>query len=333
MNELLVEATRGGAVESVHPVSVAVTDTEGHLLAESREPALVSFWRSAAKPFQAMPLVEDGAADRFGFSEDELALTCASHSSEPAHLAVVDRMLARIGLTEEALACGPHDPLDPVVARRVIREGTTLTPRWSNCSGKHTGMLALALHHGWPTAGYQKRGHPVQDRVERAVADWTGVARAKLLHAVDGCTVVCFGLSVRAMATAYARFGASHEPAPRRLRQAMMAHPLLVAGTGRYCTELMSALPGRIIAKVGAEGVYSAALPEQGVGITLKVEDGDSRAAPVALHATLCQLLPVLGMDTAPLAALAHRGTVPTVNTRGEVTGDLRAVGSLRFRV
>jgi L-asparaginase II len=333
MNELLVEATRGGAVESVHPVSVAVTDTDGRLLADSRHPALVSFWRSAAKPFQAMPLVEDGAADRFHFGEQELALSCASHSSEPAHLAVVDRMLKRIGLTEDALACGPHEPLDARVARDVIRQGTTLTPRWSNCSGKHAGMLALALHKGWPTSGYQKRGHPLQDRIERTVAQWTGIAPSELLHAVDGCTVVCFGLPLSGMATAYARFGASREPAPSRLRQAMMAHPHLVAGTGRFCTELMAALPGQIVAKVGAEGVYSAALPAQGVGITLKVEDGDSRAAPVALYAVLCQLLPVLGVNAAPLAALAHRGTVSTVNTRGEVTGALRAAGSLRFRV
>jgi L-asparaginase II len=333
MNELLVEATRGGAVESVHPVSVAVTDADGRILADSRHPALVSFWRSAAKPFQALPLVEDGAADRFRFGEEELALTCASHSSEPAHLAVVDRMLHRIGLTEDALACGPHEPLDARVARDVIRHGTTLTPRWSNCSGKHAGMLALALHHGWPTSGYEKRGHPLQERVERSVVKWTGVAPAALLHAVDGCTVVCFGLPLIGMATAYARFGASREPAAVRLRQAMMAHPHLVAGTGRFCTELMSASPGQIVAKVGAEGVYSAALPAHGVGVTLKVEDGDTRAAPVALYAVLCQLLPVLGVDVAPLATLANRGTVPTVNTRGEETGALRAAGSLRFLI
>lgn len=333
MNELLVEATRGGAVESVHPVSVAVTDIDGRLLAESRHPALVSFWRSAAKPFQAMPLVEDGAADHFGFGDEELALTCASHSSEPAHLAVVDRMLARIGLTEDALACGPHEPLDPAVARQVIRQGTTLTPRWSNCSGKHAGMLALSLHNGWPIKGYEKRGHPLQARIEQTVAHWTGVAPSDLLQAVDGCTVVCFGLPLTGMATAYARFGASGEPAAGRLRQAMMTHPQLVAGTGRFCTELMSALPDQVVAKVGAEGVYSAALPAQGVGITLKVEDGDSRAAPVALYAVLCQLLPVLGVDVAPLAALAQRGTVTTFNTRGEVTGAVRAAGSLRFLV
>lgn len=333
MNELLVEATRGGAVESVHPVSVAVTDADGRRLAESRHAELVSFWRSAAKPFQAMPLVEDGGADHFQFGDEELALTCASHSSEPAHLAVVDRMLQRIGMTEEALACGPHEPIDSNVAREVIRQGTTLTPRWSNCSGKHAGMLALALHNGWPTSGYQKRGHPLQQRIERTVADWTGIAPGDLLHAVDGCTVVCFGLPLNGMAAAYARFGASQEPAAVRLREAMMAHPHLVAGTGRFCTELMSAYPGKIVAKVGAEGVYSAAIPGLGVGIALKVEDGDSRAAPVALYAVLCQLLPVLGVDVAPLGELASRGTVPTLNTRGEVTGTLRAAGSLRFLV
>jgi L-asparaginase II len=219
------------------------------------------------------------------------------------------------------------------VAREVIRQGITLTPRWSNCSGKHAGMLALALHHGWPIEGYQRRGHPLQERVERVVSDWSGTSSADLLHAVDGCTVVCFGLPLIAMATAYARFGASSAPAPSRLRQAMMTHPHLVAGTGRFCTDLMRAMPGQIVAKVGAEGVYSAALPAKGVGIALKVEDGDSRAAPVALHAVLTQLLPVLGIDAAPLETLAHCGTVTTRNTRGEVTGAIRAAGSLRFLV
>jgi L-asparaginase II len=194
-------------------------------------------------------------------------------------------------------------------------------------------MLALALHHGWPTAGYEKRGHPLQERIERTVAQWTGITPSEMLFAVDGCTVVCFGLPLTGMATAYARFGASREPAAFRLRQAMMAHPHLVAGTGRFCTELMSALPGQIVAKVGAEGVYSAVLPTQQVGIALKVEDGDARSAPVALYAVLCELLPRLGVDPAPLAALAHRGTVPTLNTRGETTGALRSAGSLHFLV
>jgi L-asparaginase II len=157
------------------------------------------------------------------------------------------------------------------------------------------------------------------------------VAPAEILHGVDGCTAVSFGLSLHGMATAYARFGASPEAAPTRLREAMMHHPFLVAGTGRFCTELMSAMPGDIISKVGAEGVYSVALPKQGIGIALKVEDGDGRCAPVALYGVLRAVLPVFGLDSSPLAPLEVRGAEPIINTRGEVTGVLRCTGAPRF--
>ena len=171
---LRVEATRGELVESVHPVAAAVVDAEGRLLAASRDPDLVTWWRSAAKPFQALPLVEDGAADRFGLTEEELALVCASHSSEPRHLELIDRLLAKLEIGEESLACGTHTPLSPVVAGAVARGVASMTPRWSNCSGKHAGMLALAKHHRWPLAGYQSAGHPIQDRILGAIAEWTG---------------------------------------------------------------------------------------------------------------------------------------------------------------
>lgn len=333
MNAFVVESTRGKMVESIHRVSLAVTDTDGRLLAESGDPSLVTYWRSAAKPFQAMPMVEDGAADRFGLVPEELALACASHSSERIHLDVVDRFFRRIGLGEEALACGPHPPLGSAVAEMVMRTGLKLTPRWSNCSGKHTGMLAQALHHGWPTKGYERDGHPVQARIAECIAEWSGVPAGRLARAVDGCTAVCFGLPLTGMATAYARFGASEKPAARRLREAMLAHPMLVAGTGRFCTELMTAWPGGIVAKVGAEGVYGAALPAHGVGIALKVEDGDMRAAPVALLGVLDALLPALRVDPSALAAVRDRAEVPTRNTRGEITGVLRASGAPRILV
>jgi L-asparaginase II len=331
MNPFVVEATRGDAIESLHTVSLAVSDTNGRLLAEAGHPGLVTYWRSAAKPFQGMALVADGAADAFGFGDEALALACASHSSEPRHLAVVTDMLQRIGLTEDALACGPHPPISQQVADDALRAGTVVTPKWSNCSGKHTGMLALALHHGWPTEGYARRGHPVQERILQDVTAWTGVQEAGLLRAVDGCTAVCFGLPLRAMALAYARFGAATDPAAARLRSAMMTHPFLVAGTGRFCTDVMTAFPGAIVAKVGAEGVYSAALPQHGIGIALKVEDGDSRSAPVALYGVLQLLLPHLGVDIGPLAMLAEQGELSLRNTRGEVTGYLRCAGTPRF--
>ncbi len=333
-SDFRVESTRGGMVESVHRVSLAVVDASGRLLAETGDPALVTFWRSAAKPFQAMPLLLDGAAARFGFDQRELALACASHSSEPIHLEVVDGMLKKVGLTEKALACGTHPPLSPVIAELVLRHSMGMTPRWSNCSGKHTGMLALALTHGWPTAGYQDAAHPVQGRILQEVERWTDLSASQMRFGVDGCTVVCYGLPLRAMALAYARFGASTEPAAVTLRTAMAAHPELVAGLGRLCTDVGQATRGAVIAKVGADGIYCATLPAAGIGIALKVEDGDMRSSAPALLGVIRQLvergLVALDWGALPPAALRH-AALPTVNTRGTVTGTLAVAGTMRF--
>jgi L-asparaginase II len=333
MSDLHIEATRGELVESVHRISVAVVDWKGRMVAESGDPDLVTFWRSAAKPFQAMPLVSDGGADRFGLTTRELALCCASHSSEPDHLAVTDSILEKIGLTEQALACGPHTPLSSQVAEEITRKGIRITPRWSNCSGKHSGMLALALHRGWPIEGYNQAGHPVQERIIEELVRWTGVDREELYCSIDGCNTVCFGLALRGMATAYARFGVETDQGAERLRGAMTEYPAMVGGTGRPCTDLMAVFRGGLVAKIGAEGVYSAALTRHGLGISLKAEDGDMRSAPIALVAVLDQVLDRLG-DQAGRDALrrtTHHDHVPIRNTRGIVTGALSASGHLRF--
>lgn len=330
MSDFRVESTRGDLVESVHRVSAAVVDDGGRLIAAAGDPSLVTYWRSAAKPFQAMPLLADGAAEAFGLGSEELALACASHSSERMHLDVASRFLTRIGAAEDELACGPHPPLGTAVAEMVVRTGHALTPRWSNCSGKHAGMLALARHRGWNPAGYERLGHPVQERMIGEVERWTDVPRTHMRFGVDGCTAVCFGLPLTGMALSYARFAASPDAAASRLRQAMIAHPMLVAGTGRFCTEIMAAWPGGIIAKVGAEGVYSAALLEERIGIALKIEDGDMRSAPVALMGVLRALVPS-GAGLQALDAVVRREELPTRNTRGEVTGVLRHAGVLRF--
>jgi len=333
MSDLHIEATRGELVESVHRVSVAVVDASGRLIAESGDPDLVTFWRSAAKPFQAMPLVADGAAERFGLDQRELALCCASHSSEPEHLAVTDSILGKLGLTEQALACGPHTPLSSAVAEDALRKGLKITPRWSNCSGKHSGMLALALHHGWPVEGYNRAGHPVQERILDEVVRWTGVDREDVFSSIDGCNTVCFALALRGMAMAYARFGADESRPAVTLRDAMTRQAYMVGGTGRPCTDLMTAFHGGLIAKIGAEGVYSAALPRHGLGISLKAEDGDMRSAPIALVAVLVQLLTQLGDQEGLRAvrATSHHAQVPIRNTRGIVTGALSASGGVRF--
>jgi L-asparaginase II len=333
-----VEQTRGDTVEVWHDVHVAVVDAVGRVVAGAGDPGLVTFWRSAAKPFQALPLVEDGAADTFGLTSEDLALACASHSSEPDQVARVRALLAKIGCSERDLLCGPHPPLSERVARDYATRGVQLTAVYSNCSGKHAAMLALARHHGWPTASYTRLEHPVQQRGLDAVSHWTDVPRGAVKTAVDGCGVACFGLPLTSMALAYVRLGGAAEDGPSarpvnpaaarpangaasRIVTAMLRHPDLIAGDGRPCTELMRAHPGRVIAKVGAEGVYCALLLRERLGVALKVSDGHGTAAVLALAAVLAEL----GLEPQP-AALAAR---PIVNTRGETVGELRVHGQL----
>jgi L-asparaginase II len=327
-----VDVTRGELSESVHAVEVAVVDAEGRLVASAGEPDLVTFWRSAAKPFQALPLVADGGADRFGLGADAIALACGSHSSEPMHVDLALRMLAAIGCQEADLACGPHTPLSPAVHEAALRAGTTLTPAWSNCSGKHAGMLALARHRGWPTAGYERSGHPAQQRILAEVARWTGLAEGEIVQAVDGCTTVCFGLPLRHMALAYARLGVSREPAAVRVRQALAMYPELIGGTGRLCTDLIRESQGAVLAKVGAEGVYCAALPHAGLGVALKVIDGDMRSSQAALLGVLAQV-DKAGALPSVLEALSSYATPAIRNTRRAQTGVMRPAGTLRFHV
>ena len=204
----------------------------------------LTFLRSAAKPFQAIPLVADGAADRFKVSSEELALACASHNSEPAQVALVGPWLERIGCNEADLACGPHRPLWRDLALPSETRDLTEVPRTpvaSNCSGKHTGMLTLARHRAWPVAGYEDATHAVQRRCLEEMARWAGLSQGEIAVAVDGCAVSCFAIPLVRMAVAFARLGTSEEPSARRVAAAMMKHPDVVAGRGRLCTAAMQA--------------------------------------------------------------------------------------------
>jgi len=309
-----VENYRGSVLESRHRVHVAVVDASGKLVAQAGDSAYRTFWRSAAKPFQALPLVEDRVVERLGLTRQDLALACASHSSEPAQVELVREFLQRAQCSERDLMCGPHRPLSDAVAKDYETRGVRLTAVYSNCSGKHTGMLALAKHHGWPTEFYARGDHPVQQRCLKSVSDYTDVPATEIGVAVDGCGVSCFALPLHNMALAYARI-------PATVLEAMVLHPELVAGEGRPCTELMRAHPGRVVAKVGAEGVYSAALIREGLGVTLKVEDGHSVAASLAIAAVLGEL----GLRPQPTWLL----TKPITNSRGETVGEMRVNGGL----
>jgi L-asparaginase II len=330
VNPLRVESRRGRTIESVHRVSVAVVDAAGRRVAVNGNPGFPTFMRSAAKPFQAMPVVADGAADAYAMSTEELALACASHNSERRQVAVTRGLLGRLGCTEADLACGPHRALalELAVLLPGERPPDDIEPPGhlaSNCSGKHSGMLALARFHGWPAQGYHLPDHPVQQRCREEVARWTRLSPAAIAEAVDGCGVVTFQVPLDAMAGAFARLGVADEAAAVRVREAMLAHPELVAGRHRLCTAVMRAYPGDVVAKVGAAGVYGVALPRRGLGLAIKVEDGDDRANMAALVAVLAQL----GLGPSP--ELERFARFPTYNTRNEIVGATEPVGAISF--
>lgn len=322
--QCVVEVVRGAVVESRHRVHVAVVDAEGRLRAYAGDPDLVTFVRSSAKPLQALAMVEDGAADRFGLTDEEIAIACGSHSGTPAHLRIVESILAKVGLDAEALACGPHLPFHEGTVRELQEAGLEPVRLHNNCSGKHAGMLALARARGWETQGYNRPEHPVQWRMLDEIARWARLPPEGIALGNDGCGVVCFALPLRHMALAFAGVAGAvrrGERGPSRVVGAMLAHPEMVAGEGRLCTELMRRAEGRVFAKIGAEGVYCVGVPGAELGIALKVEDGAARAVAPAVLAVLRELDLISEDDLGAMHALVYPDVV---NTRGEVVGQLR---------
>lgn len=318
-----VRVFRGELVESVHLVDAAVVDAQGALIASAGNPGRITYWRSAAKPFQLLPLVEAGGVDRFGLDARDLAVACASHSGEPVHVAQVRHFLAAAGLDEAMLQCGAHPPLHEPSARLLQARGESPAPIHCNCSGKHAAMLALARLLGADTARYLEPEHPVQKRILDAVAAASGMPRERIGVAVDGCGAPVFALELSAMARAYARLAAAEEESPLgRIRRAMIEHPYLVAGAGRLSTEAMELLRPELVAKSGAEGVFCAGLTGPGFGIALKVRDGAARAAGPALLAIL-NAAGLLGPGARE--RLAHHLRPEVRNHSGRVTGHVAA--------
>jgi L-asparaginase II len=297
-NPVLVEVSRGPLIESRHRGAVAIADASGKIVFAIGDVAAPVFPRSAVKALQALPLVESGAADRFGLRDEELALACASHSGEPGHIAVVERMLAAAGLDASALRCGTHWPMSQSAAYALARTGTA-SALHNNCSGKHAGFLCLACALGTDHAEYWRPEHKVQREVRAAIEDVTGVVLAEDVCAVDGCSVPTWAIPLQSLAAGIAKLATgqglspSRAAAAARLMRACVQKPWHVAGTGRFCTEIMQIFGARVFVKTGAEGVYCGALPEQGFGIALKCDDGGSRAAQAIMAATIARFLPM----------------------------------------
>lgn len=320
-----VEVTRGDTVESKHRVHAAVIGPDDVLIAAARDSALVTMWRSCAKPFQVMPLITSCGFDQLKWGDEELALACASHGGEPEHVALAERMLASLGLEEGDLACGPHEPLSNRGARIQRESGVNPTRLHNNCSGKHAAMLGRAKTSGWATVGYEQAEHPVQRSCLGEVSAWTGVPLDDMPLGVDGCGVAVMALPLDRMALAYARLGraaqAKEEPAAR-IVGAIRKHPHLFGGTERFDTVMLEETQGGVLTKVGAEGVHTVAVPSLGIGLAIKVEDGALRAQHVAVLRAL-QALGVLPNELPP--RLGEFITRPLRNTRGEAVGMIRS--------
>jgi L-asparaginase II len=323
-NPVLVEVIRGRLVESRHRGAVAVVDAGGKAALTLGDGERPVYPRSAVKALQALPLIETGAADRFGLADQELALVCASHGGEPDHVAAAARMLARAGLDPSALACGTHWPVHQPSAQALARSGAVATPLHNNCSGKHAGFLCTACALGVNPHRYGDPSHAVQRQVKATLEGLSGMALTEACCAVDGCSVPTWAMPLDRLALAFARFGTGNGLPPERtkaaarLRAACARNPWYVAGTGRFCTEIMQLFGARVFVKTGAEGIFCGALPEQGLGIAVKCDDGATRAAEVVMAALIARLLP-MGADEH--AALARFVKPPLRNWNGREVG------------
>lgn len=321
--QALVEVLRGDVVESIHYALIVVVRPDGEIVQQFGDPELPIVSRSAGKPFQAAAFVESGAAHALGVAAEELAIAVGSHGGAPEHTRVVQRLLARAGVSSDALLCGIHPPFDKTA--RVAGARTGYNVLQNNCSGKHAAMVCACRHHRYDESSYLDPDHPWQQHIAHQLARYAGTSRASLTTVTDGCSAPSFVLPARRLAQAYAQWIAGSEPALREVAQAALAHPILIAGQDRLETEVMELLPGRVLLKNGAEGVMaiSALVDREPLGALVKIADGDDRRARSTLVIELlAQLFPNAPIDWTPL----RDRHIPAITSwHGEVIGSMRA--------
>lgn len=325
-----IHVYRGDFIESSHDLHIAVVHANGNVLATYGDPSRLTFARSSMKPLQVLPVVTSGAAETFGITGRELSLFCASHSGEPFHREAVAGVLEKLKLPEEALQCGTHIPRDHESYLKLVKEGKELTPYYSNCSGKHAGMLTACTHQEMDIDTYREVSHPYQQQIIDTIADVSAFDRDSIATSVDGCGVPVHRLPLNHVALGFARLATSDswkegedsvKDALESVRHAMTTYPEMVAGTDRFDTDLMKAFGGRIVAKGGAEGVHCFGDMETGIGVALKVEDGNSRATSVASMEVMRQL----GIGTEDVwKKLENHAYVPVSNARKESIGVIK---------
>lgn len=293
----VVEITRGNSVESTHEVDIVIADSAGEIVSTFGDADLHIYPRSSNKALQALPLIESGAADAYGFEDKHLALACSSHNGQPMHVNAAGEMLHKAGLDGTCLECGAQLPKNPDDQAQLVRDGVDVQAIHNNCSGKHSGFLAFAKHTGLETKGYIGFEHPVQKEIAGILESVTGAKHGEDNYGIDGCSIPTFKIPLQKLAIAFAKFGVGEDASPLRskamvrLRDACFAHPEMVAGDNRVCTQLMQTLGNRAFVKVGAEGVYTMSLPELGLGVAMKSRDGGFRAVEVAVSQLACNLL------------------------------------------
>lgn len=329
MSEVLLHYTRAGKVESVHRADVAVIDVSGKKVWEFGDASRSMFWRSAAKPFQVLPFVEQGGMERFGITSEEIAFMVSSHSGETEHVNLAYSVLKKIGLTIDALACGAAKPMSSKMAKELMVQQQPFGAVHNACSGKHSGMLALAQMKQVDIEGYTELKHPVQQIMYQAVADSANMKREDIDTGIDGCGVPVFYLPLDRMALAYARLAkpeqgewGSREKSVRLIRDAMLAYPQVVAGTKRFDTVLMNVTKGRLLAKIGSEAVYCLASVPDGLGVAFKIDDGSYRSVTPAGIAIL-KKLDLLSISEYQL--LIEKFPPILKNHRGDVIGTIEA--------
>ncbi|HLV10035.1 MAG TPA: asparaginase [Halanaerobiales bacterium] len=295
MIQKLVNVYRGDLVESVHYGKIVVVNTDGETLASTGNKEMLTYWRSAAKPFQAMAVILSGAATEFQISEQELAVISSSHSGEEEHIKIVRGILKKIGLTENDLKCGIHPPYYKPAARSIYKRGIKPGPIYNNCSGKHAGILSICKKMGWDIEDYNNPEHPVQQLMLKIVADVTDYPKQKINIGIDGCGVVVFGLPLERMAYAFSRLAnpdslpEKYTEAARKIATAIRKHPYLIAGTNRFNTGLLELAGEKLIAKSGAEGIFCLGVYGD-IGMAVKIADGNKRAVPPVIVETLSRL-------------------------------------------
>lgn len=332
-----LQVYRGEFVESTHDVHIAVVNAYGDSVAYYGDANRMTFARSSMKPLQAVPIVESGAMEKFQFSERALSLFCASHSGEPIHRETAADVLKKLGLQEEQLQCGTHVPRDTESYHKLIKKGEELTPLYSNCSGKHSGMLAGCVAQNFNVSTYRELSHPYQQQIMDVIADVSDYQREDIKTSVDGCGVPVHRIPLHHLALAFSRLispenwsegSQKRKDALKRIGNAMSAYPEMVAGTNRFDTDLMQAFGGRIVAKGGAEGVHCFGDKKTGLGVAIKAEDGNARGTNVAAMEVIHQL--GIG-DQSIWDQLRDYHNAPVLNARKEKIGVIKPSFQLHY--